>query len=79
MFFFKFLSSILVGTIEKNISLNLIKIILKFDFILITYSKSLEFGIRSLLDSRGTVVEIIIRREASNLFFILVSYFQIKL
>jgi len=45
LFFLRFLSSILVKIIDKIISLNLIKIILKFGFILITYSKSIEFGI----------------------------------
>jgi len=40
-----FLSSILIEIFEKNISFNLIKIILKFDFVLITCSRSLEIGL----------------------------------
>ena len=40
-----FLSSILVWTVEKTISLNLTKIILKFGFALITCFRSLEIGL----------------------------------
>jgi len=48
MFFLKFLSSILLGTVETSISLNLTKIILKFGFVWITCSRSLEIGLMSL-------------------------------
>jgi len=38
----------MVGTTEKSVSLNLINIILKFDFIWITCSRSLDIGLVSL-------------------------------
>jgi len=60
LFFAKFLSSILMGTVEKSISLNLIKIILKFGFVLITFSRSLDFEINIFIEWR-IVVEIFIK------------------
>jgi len=33
----------LIGTIEKSVPLNLIRVILKFDSVLITYSMFLDF------------------------------------
>jgi len=69
MFFLEFLSSILVGTIEKSVYLNLIKIILKFHFVWINCSRSLKielmslFGFEKLFSRSSSQVQ-----EASNLF-----------
>jgi len=38
----------LVETIKKGVYLNLIKIVLKFGFVWINYSRSLEIGLMSL-------------------------------
>jgi len=52
--------------IEKNISLNLIKIILNFGFVLITYFRFFEFWISIFVESiKGIVVEIIISSKRS--------------
>jgi len=48
MLFLEVLSSILVGTIEKNVYLNLIKIILKFCFVWVNCSRSLKIELMSL-------------------------------
>jgi len=64
-----FLSSILVGTVEKSVSLNLVNIILKVGVIWITCSRSLELDYCHCLiggsDKRSSSKV----REASNLFY----------
>jgi len=45
-----FSHQIIEGSVEKNDSLNLFYYILNFGYVLITYSKSLDFGVISLLD-----------------------------
>jgi len=61
LFFAKFLSSILIGTVEKSVSLNLIKIILKFGFILMTCSRSLKIGLVPLASLEELFWEIVTR------------------
>jgi len=63
--FLKFLSSILVRTIEKSVPLNLIKIILKLGVIWITCSRSLKLDSCYFLIgeiNRGSLYEV---REAN--------------
>ena len=74
LFFIKFLSSILMGTVKKSIPLNLIKVILKVGVIWKTFSRSLKLDWGYCLTERIGRRSLSEVREASNLFFILVNY-----
>jgi len=60
----------LVGTVEKSISLNLIKIILKFGFVLMTCSRSLKIGLVPLASLEELFWKIVTRQGK------LVTYFS---